>query len=62
MFSSIRQKIIFIYGFLILIPLVIINYMAIQNTSESTFREIEVNSLKTANIISSISRDNCFGY
>jgi len=32
--------------------------MAIQNTSESTFREIEVNSLKTANIISSISRDN----
>ncbi len=58
MFSSIRQKIISIYGFLILIPLIIINYTAIENIRQSTFQEIEVNSLKTANIISSISRDN----
>ncbi len=58
MFSSIRQKIILIYIFLILIPLIIINYMAIKNIRQSTFKEIEVDSLKTANIISDLSRSN----
>lgn len=58
MFSSIRQKIILIYIFLILIPLFIINYMAIENIKQSTFKDIEVDSLKTANIISDLSRNN----
>lgn len=58
MFSSIRQKIILVYIFLILIPLAIINYMAIKNIRQSTFKEIEVDSLKTANIMSDLSRNN----
>jgi two-component system OmpR family sensor kinase len=58
MFSSIKQKIILIYIFLILIPLVIINYTAIENIKQSTFRDIEVDSLKTANIIGDLSRNN----
>lgn len=47
-----------IYIFLILIPLVIINYTAIENIKQSTFRDIEVDSLKTANIIGDLSRNN----
>ena len=58
MFSSIRQKIILIYIFLILIPLIIINYTAIENIKQSTFKDIEVDSLKTANIVSDLSRNS----
>ena len=58
MFSSIKQKIILIYIFLMLIPLVIINYTAIENIKQSTFKDIEVDSLKTANIIGDLSKNN----
>lgn len=58
MFSSIKQKIILIYIFLMLIPLVIINYTAIENFKQSTFKDIEVDSLKTANIIGDLSKIN----
>ncbi|NMA04138.1 MAG: cell wall metabolism sensor histidine kinase WalK, partial [Clostridiales bacterium] len=58
MFSSIKQKIVLIYIFLMFIPLIIINYTAIENIKNSTFRDIEVDSLKTANIISDLSKDS----
>lgn len=58
MFSSIKQKIILIYIFLMFIPLVIINYTAIENIKKSTFRDIEVDFLKTANIISDLSKNS----
>ncbi|HZK57915.1 MAG TPA: HAMP domain-containing sensor histidine kinase [Clostridia bacterium] len=58
MFSSIKQKIVLIYIFLMFIPLIIINYTAIENIKRSTFRDIEVDSLKTANIIGDLSRDS----
>lgn len=58
MFSSIRQKLIFIYIVLITIPLIIINYLSIGSMSDSILSEIEVNTLKNANIISNISSNN----
>lgn len=58
MFSSIRQKLTAIYITLIILPLILINYLSVENMRESILREIEVNALKTANIISNVSRDN----
>lgn len=58
MFSSIRQKLTAIYILLIIIPLLIINYLSVENIKESILGKIEVNTLKTANIISNVSRDN----
>jgi len=58
LFSSIRQKLIFIYIVLITIPLIIINYLSIGSMSDSILSEIEVNTLKNANIISNISSNN----
>ncbi|GAB6086271.1 sensor histidine kinase [Alkaliphilus crotonatoxidans] len=58
MFFSIRNKLTVIYTLLILIPLVLVNYMAVQNMSRSVFNEVQVNTLKTANIIGNLSRDH----
>lgn len=58
MFSSIKQKLTFIYIILIIIPLVIINYWSVENMKESVFRDVEVNTLKAANIISGLSQNN----
>ncbi len=58
MLSSIRQKLTGMYIILIIIPLLIINYLSVENLKESILGEIEVNTLKTANIISNVSRDS----
>ncbi|AKL93757.1 alkaline phosphatase synthesis sensor protein PhoR [Clostridium aceticum] len=58
MLSSIKQKLTAIYIILILLPLFVINFFSIENIKESVLREIEVNTLKTANILSNISRAN----
>ncbi|MCC5909582.1 MAG: HAMP domain-containing histidine kinase [Clostridiaceae bacterium] len=58
LFTSIKQKLTFIYILLIAIPLFMINFFAVESMQESILREIEVNALKTANIVSSISRNN----
>ncbi|WP_026478227.1 sensor histidine kinase [Alkaliphilus transvaalensis] len=57
MYFSIRKKLIFTYILLILIPLVLVNYWAVDNMKGSVLGEVEVNSLKTANIIANLSRD-----
>ncbi|SES83915.1 Signal transduction histidine kinase [Natronincola peptidivorans] len=56
MFSSIRQKLAGIYIMLIILPLLVINYLSVENMRQSVLREIEVNALKTANILSNVSR------
>jgi len=56
--SSIRQKLILMYIILITIPLLIINYFFVNNMRQSLLGEIEVTTLKTANIISSLSMEN----
>lgn len=58
LFFSIRNKLTLIYTFLIIIPLVLVNYMSVQNMSTSVFHEVEVNTLKTANIIANLSREH----
>lgn len=58
MFSSIKQKLTITYIILIAVPLIIINYVSIDNMTDSILSEIEVNTLKTANIVSDISRNN----
>ncbi len=58
MFSSIKQKLTAMYIVLIIVPLLVINYLSVENMRRSVLGEIEVNTLKTANIISNISRDN----
>ncbi|AOY75631.1 sensor histidine kinase [Clostridium formicaceticum] len=58
MFSSIKQKLTAIYIVLILLPLFVINFFSTENMKETVLREIEVNTLKTANILSNISRNN----
>ena len=55
---SLRKKLTIIYVAIILIPLLLINYWSISNVTQSVFHEVEVNALKTANIISNISKDN----
>ena len=55
---SIRKKLIIFYIALILLPLILINYLAISNVTETVFHEVEVNSLKTANIIANLSKDS----
>ncbi|SNS49571.1 Signal transduction histidine kinase [Anaerovirgula multivorans] len=57
-FSSIRQKLTAIYIILIIMPLFVINYLSVENMKQSILKEIEVNTLKTANIASNVSRDN----
>ncbi|ABR46934.1 integral membrane sensor signal transduction histidine kinase [Alkaliphilus metalliredigens QYMF] len=57
LWSSIKQKLIVIYIVLIFIPLALINYLSIENMTRSVLREIEINSLKTANVVSSLSRN-----
>ncbi|SDJ90450.1 sensor histidine kinase [Natronincola ferrireducens] len=58
MFSSIKQKLTLIYIILIILPLLAINYLSLHHMKESVLGEIEVNTLKTANILSNISRNN----
>jgi len=47
-----------IYVPLILIPLLIVNYLTISNMRTTILRDIEVNQLKAANILSNIARVN----
>ncbi len=58
MFSSIRKKLILIYILLISVPLILINYISIENMTNTVLSEIEVTSLKTANIVSNIYSSN----
>ena len=58
MFKSIKYKLTLIYIILIGVPLLIINYLSIDNMTNSILSEIEVDALKTANIVSDISRNN----
>ncbi|SCY87044.1 sensor histidine kinase [Alkaliphilus peptidifermentans] len=55
---TIRKKLVLMYILLILIPLILINYISVSNMENSVFHEVEVNILKSANIISNLSRDN----
>ncbi len=55
---SIRKKLIAFYILLIILPLFLINYWSIHYLTETVFYEVETNSLKTANIIANLSRDN----
>lgn len=57
MIFSIRSKLTIIFIMLILVPLAVINYLSISNMQESIFSEVEVNTLKSANVIAGISRD-----
>lgn len=58
MFSSIKQKLAVVYILLIILPLVSISYLSVNHMEESILKGIEVNTLKTANILSNISRNN----
>jgi len=58
MFSSIKQKLALVYILVILIPLVTISYLSVNHMEESILKGIEVNTLKTANILSNISQNN----
>lgn len=58
MLSSIKQKLTLTYIILIAVPLIIINYVSTDSMTGSILSEIEVDTLKTANIVSDISRNN----
>lgn len=58
MVFSIRNKLSIIYTLLILIPLILVSFMAVENNRLSVFNEVQVNTLKTANIIANLSRDH----
>jgi len=58
MIFSIRNKLTLIYLILILIPLALVNYLSVDNMQQSIFREVEVNALKSANVIAGVSREN----
>lgn len=58
MYLSIRKKLTMIYVILIIIPLMLLNFLSVSNVVSTVFHEMEVNALKTANIISNLSRDN----
>lgn len=47
-----------IYIVLIMVPLLLVNYLSTANMRTTIFRDIEMNQLKTANILSNIARTN----
>ncbi|MDR5659695.1 HAMP domain-containing sensor histidine kinase [Serpentinicella sp. ANB-PHB4] len=62
MLKTIRRKLILVYITLIAVPLIIINYLAIQNMQESILNEIQVTQLKNANIISTLLQNDFNNY
>lgn len=58
MLFSIRNKLILIYGLLLIIPLLLVNYFAVENIRQSVFQEVQINGLKSANMIANLSKES----